>query len=172
MQVLDLCMAPEGYSAAVFDLNPTASIDAVSLPDHDGGQRALNPFRRRDPRVQILFMDITMLATEYGVDLNNVPTDHPNARKCSSLYEGKQYDLFFCGGQVLRTQKCGAYRELCKAARFTNAQLTLGLQRIKPGRTLITLLHKLETWHTMMLIRSFSTFATIKSSFRMAAKDI
>jgi hypothetical protein len=95
MQVLDLCMAPEGYSAAVFDLNPTASIDAVSLPDHDGGQRALNPFRRRGPRVQILFMDITMLATEYGVDLNNVPTDHPNARKCSSLYEGKQYDLFF-----------------------------------------------------------------------------
>ena len=51
MQVLDLCVAPGGYIAAVLDLNPTASIDAVSLPDHDSGQRVLVAFGRRDPRV-------------------------------------------------------------------------------------------------------------------------
>jgi hypothetical protein len=79
----------------------------------------------------ILFTGITMLTSKYGVNLNDIPTDHPNAGKFKPLrpYEGKQYDLVFCDGQGLRTQKCRAYRE---AARRTNAQLTLGLQRIKP----------------------------------------
>ena len=49
MQVLDLCLAPEGYSAAVLDLNPTASIDAVSLSHQNGGHRVLIPFGRRAP---------------------------------------------------------------------------------------------------------------------------
>jgi 23S rRNA U2552 (ribose-2'-O)-methylase RlmE/FtsJ len=185
MQVLDLCVAPGGYSAAVLALNPTASIDAVSLPNHDGGHRVLIPFGRRDPRVRILFTDITMLATEYGVDLNNIPTGHPDAGKFKPLrpYEGKQYDLVLCDGQVLRTQKRKAYREVCEPARLTNAQLILGLQRIKPGGTLIILLHKVGAWDSMMLIRSFSAFATIKlfkpakahairSSFYMVAKNI
>jgi hypothetical protein len=41
MHVLDLCVAPGGYRAAVLDLNPTASIDAVSPPHQDGGHRVL-----------------------------------------------------------------------------------------------------------------------------------
>ncbi len=59
------------------------------------------------PRVQILFTDITMLATEHGVDMDNIPTEHPDAAKFKPLrpYEGKQYDLVLCDGQVLRTQK-------------------------------------------------------------------
>jgi hypothetical protein len=59
----------------------------------------------------------------------------------------------------------------------------LGLQRIKPGGTLIILLHKLETWHSMILVRFFSTFATVElfkpvkahaimSSFYMVAKNV
>jgi hypothetical protein len=102
-----------------------------------------------------------MLTTEYGVNLNDIPTDLPNAGKFKALrpYEGKQYDLVFCDGQVLRNSEM---RGLCEAARRTNVQLTLGLQRIKPDGTLMTLLPKLETLHTMMLVRSFSTFATIK----------
>ena len=185
MQVLDLCLAPGGYSAAVLDLNPTASIDAVSLPHQDGGHRVLIPFGRRDPRVQILFTDITMFATEYGVDMDNIPAEHPDAAKFQPLrpYEGKQYDLVLCDGQVLRTQKREGYREVCEPTRLTNAQLILGLQRIKPGGTLIILLHRLETWHVVMLIRSFSMFAEIKffkpvkahairSSFYMIAKNI
>ncbi len=48
-----------------------------------------------------------MLATEHGVDMDNIPTEHPDAAKFKPLrpYEGKQYDLVLCDGQVLRTQK-------------------------------------------------------------------
>jgi hypothetical protein len=129
--------------------------------------------------------DMTMLAAEYGVDVGNIPSDHPDAAHFKPFrpYDGKQYDLVLCDGQVLRTQEREGYREACEATRLTNAQLILGLQRIKPGGTLIILLHKLETWHTVMLVRSFSTFVTIevfkpakthaiKSSFYMIAKTV
>ena len=48
-----------------------------------------------------------MLATEHGVDMNNIPIEHPDAAKFKPLrlYEDKQYDLVLCDGQVLRTQK-------------------------------------------------------------------
>ncbi|KAI9880240.1 MAG: hypothetical protein M1830_004584 [Pleopsidium flavum] len=184
-QVLDLCMAPGGYSAAILDLHPAASIDAICLPHQDGGHRVLIPFAPSDPRVHVLFTDITMLAPEYGVDMGSIPTEHPDAAKFKPLrpWKGKKYNLVFCDGQVLRTQTREAYREQCEPTRLTNAQLILGLQRIKPGGTLIILLHKLETWHSMMLVRSFSTFAAvelfkpakahaIRSSFYMIAKNV
>lgn len=185
IEVLDLCIAPGGYSAVVLNLNPTASIDAISLSHKDGGHGVLIPFGRYDPRVQILFTDITLLAAEYGVDMGNIPSDHPDAANFNSLrpYEGKQYGLVLCDGQVLRTHRREAYREGGEPTRLTNAQLILGLQRIKPGGTLIILLHKLETWDTVMLVRSFSAFATIelfkptrahaiKSSFYLIAKNV
>lgn len=185
IQVLDLCMAPGGFSAAVLDLNPTASIHAISLPQQEGGHRVLLHLAPRDSRLRILFTDITMLAAEYGVDLVNIPCDHPDVAKFKPLraYEGKQYNLVLCDGQVLRTQKRETYRERHEATRLTNAQLILGLQRIKPGGTLIILLHKLESWDTMMLVREFAAFATIdlfkpvkahaiRSSFYMIAKDV
>ncbi len=177
MQVLDLCMAPGPYSAA--------SIDAICLAPEDGGHEVLIPFGPEDSRVCVLFMDITMLAAEYGVDMDSIPIDHPDAAMFKPLlpYQGKQYNMVLCDGQVLRTQKREAYREPCEPTRLTNAQLILGLQRIKPGGTLIILLHKLETWHSMILVRFFSTFATVElfkpvkahaimSSFYMVAKNV
>lgn len=187
-QVLDLCIAPGGYSAAVLELNPTASIDALTLPQNEGGHQVLIHFGRRDPRVQILFTDITMLGTEFGVNLgSSIPTDQCvfDATKLSTLrpYFGRQYDLVLCDGQVLRSQKREACREMHEPTRLLNAQLILGLQRIRPGGTMIILLHKLEKWHTIELIRSFSNFASIslfkpakkhaiKSSFYLIAKNI
>ena len=81
------------------DSRMQVSIDAVYLPTKMAAT-VLIPFGRRDPRVQILFTDIRMLATEYGVDLDNIPTDHPNAGEFKPLrpYEGKQYDLVLCDG--------------------------------------------------------------------------
>lgn len=185
MQVLDLCMAPGGFTAGTLALKPTARIDAICLNPEDGGHQVLVPFGAEDSRVQVLFMDITMLVVEYGVSMDSIPTDHPDAAKFKSLRpcEGKQYDLVLCDGQVLRTQKRETYREQCEPTRLTTAQLILALQRIKPGGTLIILLHKLEKWHSMMLVRSFSKFATIelfkpskthiiRSSFYMIAKNV
>lgn len=147
IQVLDLCSALEDYSAAVLDLNFTASIDAVFLSHQNDDHRVLIPFERRDSRVQILFTNITMLVTEYDVNLNNILIEHSDATqfKPLQLYEDKQYDLVLCDEQVLRTQKRETYREMCESTRLTNAQLILGLQRIKLRETLIILQHKLET---------------------------
>jgi 23S rRNA U2552 (ribose-2'-O)-methylase RlmE/FtsJ len=184
-RVLDLCSAPGGYSTEILRLNPSATIDAISLPAEDGGHRVLIPFGTRDPRVQYLFTDITMLATEYGVDINEIPADHPDAGKFKRLrpYKGKEYDLVFCDGQVLRTHERESYRESCEATRLTNAQLILGLQRIKEGGTFVILLHRLDSWDSVMLVRSFCMFADIQlfkpvkahamvSSFYMVAKNV
>lgn len=54
---------------------------------------------------------------------------------------------------------------------------------MKPGGTMIIHFHKLETWHIVMLVRSFSAFTTIelfkpvkadaiKSSFYLIAKNV
>lgn len=184
-QVLDLCMTPGGYSAAILRLNPTASIDGITLPPGDGGYEALLPYGSANSRVCVVFTDITMLATEYGVDMKEVPTDHPDVQKLTSLrpYQDKRYDLVLCDGLVLHGKKWDSYRDSCEATRLTNAQWILGLQRIKPGGTLIILLHKLDTFHSMMLVRSFCAFATVelfkpkrsdalRSSFYMVAKDV
>lgn len=143
MQVLDLCLVFEDYSA---DLNLTASIDVVSLSHQDDDHRVLISFERRDSRAQILFTNITMLATEYDVNLNNILIEHSDATQFKSLrlYEDKQYDLVLCDEQVLRTQKREVYREMCEQTRLTNAQLILDLQRIKLDEILIILLHRLE----------------------------
>lgn len=185
LQVLDLCMAPGGFSAAILALNPTASINGISLPRANGGHELLLPFGERDPRVCVFFTDITMLAAECGVDVEEIPEDHPDAVRLTSLrpYSDKNYDLVLCDGQVLRTHTRESYRDQCEPTRLTNAQLILALQRIKPGGTLIILLHNLNSFHSMMLIRSFCKFATvelfkpkrahaIRSSFYMVAKDV
>ena len=185
-RVLDLCIAPGGFSAATLELNPMANIDGVSLPLDEGGHRVILPCKKRNgTAVHIMFGDITMFAAEYGVDLDSIPSDHPDADKFSPRrpYNGRTYDLVFCDGQVLRTHKRKDYREECEATRLTNAQLILGLQRIKPGGTMIVLLHNLDTWRTMELVRSFDKFATVElfksvkahvivSSFYMIAKAV
>ena len=184
-RVLDLCMAPGGYSAAVLALNPTASVDAICLHRVDGGHKVLIPWGRDDTRVSVTFTDITMLANEYGVEGKKIPTDHPDAQRFTNLrpYRGKEYDLVLCDGQVLRTHERETSHRQCEPTRLMNAQLILALQRIKPGGTLLILLHKLEIWPSMMLVRSFCSFATvelfkpkrahvIKSSFYMVAKNV
>ncbi len=185
LQVLDLCMAPGGFSAALLTLNPTASISGISLPRAKGAHKLLLPFGEKDPRVCVLFTDITMLAAECGVDMEEIPEDHPDAVRLNSLrpYSDKNYDLVLCDGQVLRSHTRESYRDQCEPTRLTNAQLILALQRIKSGGTLIILLHRLDTFHSMMLIRSFCKLATvelfkpkrahaIRSSFYMVAKDV
>lgn len=119
-QVLDLCMAPGGYSATVLRLNPNANIDAVSLPPADGGYEVLLPFGSVDPRVCVTFADITMLATEYGVNMKEFPTDHPDAQKLTSQrpYHEKQYDLVICDGQVPYGKVWQSYRDGCEETRL------------------------------------------------------
>ncbi|KAF8226606.1 hypothetical protein L208DRAFT_1197973, partial [Tricholoma matsutake] len=181
---LDLCMAPGGYSASVLDRHPDATIRGVSLPRSLGGHNLRVSHGRRDPRVQVQFMDITMLANEFGVRLNDT-SRHPDASRFTSYrpYYGQEFDIVICDGQVLRTHPRGEWREYCEATRLLMSQLILGLQRIKTGGTFVMLLHKIEAWNTCTLLKTFNGFSSMtlfkpekkhaqRSSFYLVAKNV
>lgn len=186
-QVLDICMAPGGYSASALRYSPHARVSGLTLPVAQGGHGLLIPYGPMDARVSVRFADITMLATEIGVTAIDIPEDHPDRANFSfeRMWAGKLYDLVFCDGQVLRTHAMhiATYREQCEAGRLMCSQLLFAMQRIKPGGTLIMLLHKVELWKTMKLLNTFDQIAQIelfkpaaghrtRSSFYLVAKNV
>lgn len=183
--MLDLCMAPGGYSRSLLDRHPKASVRGISLPSSLGGHNLRVKHGRMDPRVQVQFMDITMLASEFGVHLDDIPSRHPDASQFSDArpYHGQEFDIVICDGQVLRTHPRAEWRESCEATRLTVSQLILGLQRIKTGGTFIILLHKIEAWNTCTLLKAFDAFSSVvlfkpkkshatRSSFYLVAKNV
>lgn len=182
-EVLDICMAPGGYSASALKYSPHAHVSGLSLPPSLGGHRILIPAAPKDPRVYVKYVDITMLAAEYGV--TEIPESHVDFSNFSfdRPWASKLFDLVFCDGQVLRTHTRASYRERREAGRLTCSQLILTMQRIKPGGTLIVLLHKVEKWQTMSLLSLFDKISKIqlfkpaaahrnRSSFYLIAKDV
>ncbi|MCJ1427067.1 hypothetical protein MMC29_004970 [Sticta canariensis] len=181
---LNLCMAPGGYTWYFLERNPTARSFGITLPTEDGGHPMYLPYGKDDERVELEFMDITMLTSEFGTPIEDVPALHPEADKFSSdrPFLGKFFDLVICDGQVLRVHKHqrSPSREI---VRLLVSQLILGLQRIKPGGTFIILLHKIDAWDSMVLLQTFETFSQIqvyksekvhagRSSFYLVAKYV
>ena len=179
VKILDLCMAPGGYTASALKYSPEAIACGVTLPLAKGGHKVL----LRSSRYRVKFLDITMLASEFGVD--EVPSAHPEHLSfCRERpYLGQTFHLVFCDGQVLRTHQRAGHREQQEALRLTVSQLILALQRIRPGGTLVMLLHKIEGWHTTELLYEFSRFSSvqlfkpdkkhaIRSSFYLVAKNV
>ena len=186
-QVLDICMAPGGYSASALKYSPHARVSGLTLPVAQGGHRLLIPYGPRDARVSVRFVDITMLATEAGLTAIDIPEDHPDRANFSfeRVWAREPYDLVICDGQVLRMHQMhtATYRGSCEAERLMCSQLLFAMQRIKPGGTLIMLLHKVEGWKTMKLLDTFDKIAQIelfkpgaghktRSSFYRIAKDV
>lgn len=143
------------------------------------------PYGLEDPRVNLNFLDITMLAAEFGVASENIPADHPDAMNFTMHrpLSRDAFDIVLCDGQTLRTHQRLEYRENREPLRLLTAQLILGMARIKPGGTFIILLHKADAFDTMQLLRSFSGFAKIglfkpqkghntRSTFYLIAKDV
>ena len=179
LKVLDLCMAPGGYTASALKYNSAAAAYGITLPPDEGGHELL----LLHPQSQVLFLDITMLAAEFGVEAP--PSTHPDYAKFLNTrpYIEHQFQLVFCDGQVLRTHRRGEYREPREALRLTVSQLIMSLQRIRPGGTLIMLLHKIEAWDTIELLHIFSSFSAIelfkperkhaaRSSFYLIARNV
>ena len=179
LQVLDLCMAPGGYSASALKYNPDAVLHGISLPLSQGGHGLL----LKHPGLNVVYTDITMLAAEFCT--TSIPSTHPDARVfCANRpFLGQSFHLVFCDGQVLRTHPRGAHREPLEAQRLTVSQLILALQRIKAGGTLIMLLHKADTWRNFLLLHMFSLFSAVelfkpvrkhaaRSSFYLVAKNV
>lgn len=179
-RVLDLCMAPGGYTASTLEHSPHAIVCALTLPSKLGGHPVIH---RKDKRVSIIFKDITTLYKEFG--LTELPQDHPKFSKFSDmrLWYGKSFDLVFCDGQVLRTQEPHIVDYRREAIRLTASQLILALQRITRGGTLIMLLHNISAYETIKLLSVFDKIADIqifkpvsghkkKGTFYLIAKDV
>ncbi len=179
LKILDLCMAPGGYTASALKYNPTARACGVTLPSEIGGHKLI----LKSYQSSVMFLDITMLAREFGVD--EVPVTHPDRASFRSVrpFFAQTFHLVFCDGQVLRTHRRAEYREPQEARRLTLSQLILALQRISPGGTLVMLLHKIEAWDTAELLYKFSHFSSIqlfkperkhaiRSSFYLVAQNV
>ena len=181
-EVLDLCMAPGGYTASVCKYSPQAHVSAITLPECQGGCQV---FARHGSgsRVEVMQADITMFAAEFGV--TEIPPDSQvDAAKFS--FERpflKPFHLIFCDGHVARTQEVMSDSRVTEVSRLTCSQLIFAMQRIKSGGTLIILLHGADLYHNVKLIRFFDKVSRIqlfkparghakKSSFYLVAKDM
>lgn len=160
-EVLDICMAPGGYSASALKYSPHAHVTGITLPSYLGGHKVHIPYGPRDPRVSVHFTNITMLAAEFGA--LDIPEDHPDISNLSTKrpWATNSFDGVFCDGQVSRTHAphIKSYLEQHKAGRLMCSQLILEMQRIKPGGTFVMLLHRVENWRTMKLLSMFDNFS-------------
>ena len=102
-----------------------------------------------------------MLAADLGLD--NIPKGHPDWNNFlpKEFGDGRMFDIVFCDGQILRNHKRAGYRETREARRWTVTHLALGLEHVKPGGTIIILLHKLEAVDTVELLCQFNRFSAI-----------
>ena len=182
---LHLCIAPGGYTWHILETYPEATVKGITLPPHLGGHPMGLDHGDKDARVQVKFMDLTMLAEEFGTSLSEISKDHPDAKKFSSdrPFLGETFDLVICDGQILRTHFREEYRQNREVLRLNVAQLIFGLTRIKHGGTFVMLLHKADAFDNIELLKIFDTIAKIKlfkpqcahsprSSFYLIARDV
>lgn len=186
--ILDMCAAPGLYLQYALKTNPGAGALGFSLPRDQGGHEVV---LETSDTVRIKFLDITMLAADMGLSAEDIPADHPDSGNFlteAQLQPDQTFDLVLCDGQVLRTHEPhrAAYRREQSAReprRLTLTQLTIGLEHLRPGGTMVVLLHRLEAWDTVLLLRVFTGFSTVRlfkprgghakrSSFYMIATDV
>ncbi|KFX87445.1 hypothetical protein V490_08248 [Pseudogymnoascus sp. VKM F-3557] len=158
MSILDICMAPGGYTASALKYNPGARACGISLSPDQGGHKVLLP----PGSSTIVFVDVTMLNEEYGVETIPLSYPDPDRFRDDRPFWGETFPLIFCDGQVLRTHTRPGYRESQEARRLTVSQLILALQRIREGGTIVMLLHKIEAWHTLELLYLFNSFSSVR----------
>jgi 23S rRNA U2552 (ribose-2'-O)-methylase RlmE/FtsJ len=186
LAVLDLCMAPGGFTTAALKHNQSAHVCGISLPVDMGGYEIRFPDWEKNSRITVKLLDITMLAAEMGVDIHDeIPASHPDAGRFLSdrPFEGKKFDLVFCGGTVLRMHQRLEYRQNCETTRLRTSQLVLALGRIRRGGTLVAVMHRADAWDSVILLQTFSRFAHVqlfkprtghvrRSSFYMVARNV
>ncbi len=78
-EVLDLCMAPGGYSVSALKYSPHTCVSGVTLPKEEGGHALFVRRGNEDERVQVMELDITMLWSEFCT--GDIPEDHPDRLK-------------------------------------------------------------------------------------------
>jgi len=172
-------MAPGGFTWGTMKYNPNAIAFGITLPPEIGGYK--NWFTL--PAGHIKFMDITMLASEFGFE--TIPANHPDYSLflTERPFVDQRFQLIFCGGAVLRGHEKSDHRREFERTRLTTSQLILAMQRILPGGTMVVLLRRPDTWETACLLYQFDSFSNIqlfkprkkhavRSTFYLVAKNI
>ena len=181
LRVLDICMAPGGYTAATLKYNPHALAYGITLAANLGG----HPLHIDTSKLAgVKYLDVTLLYKEFS-DIASPPRSHPDYANFNPFqpYRAYKFALVFCDGMVLRTHERPSYRELNELTRLSCSQLILAMQRIAAGGTLVMLLHKIDSWGSAIILYTFSKFAKVqvfkparkhsaRSSFYMIAKDV
>lgn len=179
--MLALGFAPGGFVGEALKVNPNVQVVGITLPIKEKGVESLV----KSPRLNLVQADVTMLAVDLGVSLDEIPPDHPDAKRFlkRAIRPRQQFDLVTCEGGVLRTHQIASYREHREAHRLKASQLAISLARLKPGGSMIVLMHKAETWNSLSLFYKFSKFSEVRlfkpevehqhrSSFYMIATNI
>ncbi|KAK0658904.1 hypothetical protein QBC41DRAFT_287445 [Cercophora samala] len=183
--ILDVCAAPGGFLTAAMALNdPGLRVRACTLPFSEGGYKVLLPHKKNET-INITYCDVTMLAEDLGVNLDEIPASHPDHGKFTprQFAADERYDIAVCDGHLLRTQERSSYRERRESLRLQNSSLVLALEHLRPGGTLIVLLHKIEMWRIACFLQTMTTFSEVRvhkpktghtkrSSFYMIAKNV
>lgn len=182
MHVLDICMAPGGYTAYMLGLHPKAQTFAITLPTSQGGHTLHIPKKELAGFREV---DVTLYFREFS-DRNISDIDyHPGKLSFSTLKPFIFYkmDIVFCDGMVLRTQERPDYRDNNEKTRLACSQLILGLQRIARGGTFIMLLSKADSWDSADILYKFDISSDVqlfkpakmhatRSSFYMIVKEV
>ncbi|KAJ5761171.1 hypothetical protein N7520_008327 [Penicillium odoratum] len=180
LKVLDLCMAPGGFTTAAAKNLTEPMIDGMTLPPEIGGYEVIaKSFCQR-----IIYSDITMYPTEMGY-AGHVPEGHPDARKFETNQPllGNRYSIVFCGGAVGRDHPRKDYRKDCEGTRLIVSQTVFAMNHLNPGGSIVLLLHRVEAWDTVCILNAFNQFSeielykhpkchAIKSSFYLVARNI
>lgn len=183
VNILDLCMAPGGYTAAALDHRNSFKAYAITLAHESGGH---NVIIDRNRLQGLRFHDITMFK-EFCPNGKDIPEDFKSKFSDIKPFKYIKYHLVFADGKTLRTHdriKDTYNANLSKeTVRLQTSQLILAMNRMHNGGTLVMLLHKIDTWHSAYMLYTFSKFAKVevfkpvkkhaaRSSFYMIAKDI
>ncbi|KAM0230548.1 hypothetical protein ACHAP5_011334 [Fusarium lateritium] len=180
--LLDMCMAPGGFVAHALKKTPQLYVRAMTLPKESGGYEV----RLEDEKVKVEFLDVTMLAADMGVTEEEIPSTFPGPHDLlftKAFTDEEKFNIAICGGAVVRTHSRPEWREQRESTRLTLTQLAISLEHLKPGGSMIILLHKIEAWRCFHLIHEFSKISKIKvfkhrkhhdirSAFYLIAKNI
>lgn len=166
-QVLDICMAPGGYAAAVLNYNPKAEVYGITLARNEGGHIISDKLMQRIKQIE--YQDVTFyipqgstIEQKQKLDLHEEKNRFIEKQPFGSL----EFDLIFCDGQTLRTHKRSEYRGFGdkEPVRLRNSQLIIALDRIKTGGTMVIKLHNLgDDWETARFTCDMTQFCTVKT---------
>ncbi|KAK4171043.1 hypothetical protein QBC36DRAFT_391352 [Triangularia setosa] len=138
--ILDICTAPGGFLVAAMALNdPSLRIRACPLPFSQGSYKIILP-HENNHAIQISYLDITMFAEDMGMGLNEISASHPDHRQF-------MHAPIYHEGESIRLQ---------------TSSFVLALEHLRPGGTLITLLHKIEVWGMACLLQTMSMFSEVR----------